>query len=237
MAKIMPTFAYHPDIIEKYSSIVGGVILASDLSNTAISGDLLTIYGNEQAETIKRIGKTPLSKIESLAAWRTTFRQFGVDPTQYRSAAESLLRRLTKKGDIPSINPLVDVGNLVSIRYALPVAVFDTRHNTGTLTVQFADGTEPFTPLGKKKPEHPTEGEVVFADDDSLVAARRWCWRQSDQSAAREDTTDAIITVEAHHEEGRADVVAAVNDLTEMLTRYIGGTFSSAILDKERTTV
>ena len=39
-----------------------------------------------------------------------------------RSAAEALLRRLTKQGSIPSINTLVDIGNLVSIRYALPVA-------------------------------------------------------------------------------------------------------------------
>ncbi len=81
---------------------------------------------DEQQGTLRRIGDTPLSQIPSLVAWRAVFRSFGVDPTQYRSAAEALLRRLTKKGDIPSINLLVDLGNLVSIRYALPVAVFDT---------------------------------------------------------------------------------------------------------------
>lgn len=42
-----------------------------------------------------------LSQIRVLAAWRTTFGGSSVDPTQYRSAAESLLRRLTKKGGIP----------------------------------------------------------------------------------------------------------------------------------------
>ena len=29
-------------------------------------------------------------------------------------------------GDIPSINTLVDIGNLVSIRYVLPIAIVDT---------------------------------------------------------------------------------------------------------------
>jgi len=154
-----------------------------------------------------------------------------VDPTQYRSAAEALLRRLTKKGDIPSINLLVDLGNLVSIRYALPVAVFDTRALQGTVTVHFAAGTERYTTLGQAEVEHPEPGEVVFSDETGLVIARRWCWRQSEQSAAQPETTDAIITVEAHHAGGRRDIEAALNDLLELLIKYTGGTFISAILD------
>jgi DNA/RNA-binding domain of Phe-tRNA-synthetase-like protein len=46
------------------------------------------------------------------------FTRFGAKPTQYRCAAEALLRRLAKHGDISPINTLVDIGNLVSIRYA-----------------------------------------------------------------------------------------------------------------------
>ena len=49
--------------------------------------------------------------------------------------ALALLRRLTKKGDIPSINAVVDICNLVSIRYALPVAAFDLAAITGGVTV------------------------------------------------------------------------------------------------------
>jgi hypothetical protein len=64
------------------------------------------------------------------------FRGFGVDPTQYRSAAEALLRRLIKQGELPSIGTLVDLANLVSIRYALPVAVFDQGGITGGTVVR-----------------------------------------------------------------------------------------------------
>jgi DNA/RNA-binding domain of Phe-tRNA-synthetase-like protein len=166
-----------------------------------------------------------LSQIESLAAWRSAFRSFDVDPTQYRSAAEALLRRLTKKGDIPSINLLVDLGNLVSIRYALPVAVFDTRALQGAVTVHFADGSERYTTLGEDEVDHPEPGEVVFSDETKLVIARRWCWRQSDQSAAQEDTRQAIITVETHHANCQRDVDAALKDLLELLRRYAGGNF------------
>jgi DNA/RNA-binding domain of Phe-tRNA-synthetase-like protein len=227
----MTTFQYHPEIIARYPGVVGGVIVAQGMSNGPTPENLQAEYQAEQQAVLQRIGATPLSQLPSLAAWRGVFSNFGVEPTKYRSAAEALLRRLTKKGDIPGINLLVDLGNLVSIRYALPVAVFDTRSVQGTVTVHFSDGTERYTTLGENEEAHPEPGEVVFSDETGLVIARRWCWRQSDQSAAQSDTTRAIITVEAHHAGGRADIEAALKDLLALLNKYSGGTFSAGILD------
>ena len=227
----MAVFQYDTGILTRYPTVVGGVILAQGMTNGPTPKDLQAAFIAEQQVTLQRIGATPLSQIPSLAAWRSVFRSFGVDPTQYRSAAEALLRRLTKKGDIPGINLLVDLGNLVSIRYALPVAVFDTRSLNGAVTVHFANGSERYTTLGQDELEHPEPGEVVFSDDTQLVIARRWCWRQSDQSAAQQETTQAIITVEALHAEGKEDVDAALDDLLTLLRTYAGGNFISSRLD------
>src|SRR5438270_2627869 len=227
----MNIFQYHPDILARYPAVTGGAILAQGMSNGPTPDSLQAAFQAEQRATLQRIGDTPCSQVESLATWRNPFRGFDVDPTQYRSASESLLRRLTKKGDIPSINLLVDLGNLVSIRYALPVAVFDTRALQGAVTVHFAHGSERYTTLGQSEVDHPEPGEVVFSDETGLVIARRWCWRQSDQSAAQEDTTEAIITVEAHHTGGRRHIEAALNDLLELLKKYAGGSFTVGILE------
>lgn len=213
-------FKYHPEIIRRYPSLIGGVIVAHGIRNSLTPDELRNRYEVEQQAAIARIGSKPLSEIESLAAWRAAFRGFGVDPTQYRSAAEALLRRLTKQGNIPSINTLVDSGNLVSIRYGLPVAIFDMRALHSGITVHFADGTEHYTPLGEQTVEHPEPGEAVFSDEAKLVIARRWCWRQADQSAARLDTTETIVTVEAHHADGRKHVTAALGDLIELLQKF-----------------
>ncbi|HEX6481734.1 MAG TPA: phenylalanine--tRNA ligase beta subunit-related protein [Ktedonobacteraceae bacterium] len=227
----MTVFRYDDQILARYPGVVGGVILARGMTNGPTPESLLAAYSAEQQATLQRLGTTPLSQVAALAAWRSAFRGFDVDPTQYRSASESLLRRLTKKGDIPSINLLVDLGNLVSIRYALPVAVFDTRALQGTVTVHFANGSERYTTLGQSEVDHPEPGEVVFSDETGLVIARRWCWRQSDQSSAQDDTTEAIITVEAHHTDGRRDIEAALNDLLELLKKYAGGSFTVGILE------
>ena len=232
----MSTFRYDADILARYPNVIGGVILAHRITNGPTPESLLISYRAEQEAVKERIGNTPLSQIQSLEAWRGAFRRFGVDPTQYRSAAEALLRRLTKKGDIPSINLLVDIGNMISIRYALPIAVIDAHAVQGGVTVRFAHGSEHSTMLGKNESDSPEPGEVIFSDEAGLVIARRWCWRQGEESAAQITTTEAIIAIEAHHANGRRDVESALTDLQELLHKYAGGTFQSYVLDAEHST-
>ncbi len=227
------SFQYHPEIIKTFTDIQAGVILSTGMKNTATSNELKEIYFEEQIKVIEEVGDTPLSELPSLSAWRSAFRKFGVNPTKYRSAAEALLRRLTKKGDIPSINTLVDIGNLVSIRYHLPVAIFDVSKLHSGISVHFSDGTERFTPLFEKEAQNPESGEVVFSDETKLVVARRWCWRQSDESAANPETTTAVICTEAHHPDGKMDVQKAVADLLDLLNKFAGGSFTSALVNTD----
>lgn len=213
-------FAYHPDVATRFPSVAGGVIHAVGVLNGPSPASLTEAFRAEQAQVRTRIGATPLSDLPTLAAWRRAFRAFGVDPTAYRSAAEALLRRLTKQGSIPSINGLVDIGNLVAIRYGLPVAMFDQRTVTGGTTVRFASGNESFTDLGSGERETPEEGEVIFIDDAGLVSARRWCWRQSAESASGPNTSEVLVTVEGHHDGAERDVTSAVADLQALLDAY-----------------
>jgi len=230
----MMTFQYDAQIIANYPQLVGGVIIADGLTNPPTPDALHEQYAAEQQAVKARIDDMPLSEIESISAWRSAISAFGVSPTKHRSAAEALLRRLTKKGDIPGINTLVDIGNLVSIRYALPVAIFDTRQIDAPITVRYADGSETFTDLVSDEAVNPEVGEVIFVDEKNMAVARRWCWRQSATSASSEHTMHAVITVEAHHAGARADVERAVADLTDLLHTHAGGSFSSAILSAEQ---
>ena len=233
----MSSFRYDTKIIHNYPNLVAGVIVSSGMSNPSTASDLLEAYLAEQESVNTRIGSTPLSELASLSAWRRAISAFGVSPTKYRSAAEALLRRLTKKGDIPSINTLVDIGNLVSIRYGLPVAIFDTREIQGAITVHYSDGSEKYMELGSDEIIHPEVGEVIFSDEKQMVVARRWCWRQSATSAAKDSTSRAVITVEAHHEGGKADIDNALSDLLELLSEYARGEFNAAVLNAENPAI
>jgi DNA/RNA-binding domain of Phe-tRNA-synthetase-like protein len=213
-------FAYDDAVVERYPTIRAGVIHATGLANGPSPPGLLEEYRAEQRAASERLDATAIADIPSIAAWRRAFARFGAKPTQYRNAAEALLRRLAKHGDIPAINTLVDIGNLVSIRYAMPVAVFDQANVAGSTTVRFATGAELFTDLGSTDIVHPDPGEVVFVDSDNVVSARRWCWRQSAQSATSTTTTEALIVVEGHHDAARQDVESALADLTSLLASH-----------------
>ena len=233
----MTSFRYDAQISKNYPELRAGVIVARGLANAATPDALRERYLDEQAVVKRRIGARPLSELPTLNAWRRAISAFGVSPTKYRSAAESLLRRLTKKGDIPSINTLVDIGNLVSIRYGLPVAIFDTRQIALPITVRYADGGEHFTDLGSDKIVHPEAGEVIFSDENQMVVARRWCWRQSATSASSESTAEAIITVEAHHAGSQGEIEQALADLTELLRIYAGGHHDAAALNADNPAI
>lgn len=227
-------FQYHPEIIRRFPTICGGAILVHGISNGVTPPGLLAAYQSEQTRVIREIGEKPLSEIPSLAAWRGAFRQFGVDPTKYRSAAEALLRRLTKKGDIPSISSLVDLCNLVSIRFALPIAAFDARLLAGPITVQLATGEEFFTAHDSPEPERPEPGEVIFCDPAGMVVARRWCWKQSVESTVIFETENTVITVEAQHAGGEKDVNQALDELKLLLSQYVHGRFSAGVVKPDQ---
>jgi DNA/RNA-binding domain of Phe-tRNA-synthetase-like protein len=214
-------FGYHDEIITRYPAVRAGIVLVTDVDATTSPSSLHAGYIGEQEEVVTRLEALAIAEIPSIAAWRRVFADFGVKPTQYRNAAESLLRRLSKRGDIPTINPLVDLGNMVSIRHALPVAVIDRSGVAGAIEVRFAGGDEPFDDLGSEEITHPQPAEVVFVDEAGVACARRWCWRQSVPSATTSSTTEAIFVIEGHHDSAETDVRAAAQDAIALLERHL----------------
>jgi DNA/RNA-binding domain of Phe-tRNA-synthetase-like protein len=234
-AAAVTVFRYSEPVLTRFPTIVGGVVLAQTVCNGPAPPALAAAFAEEQEKTLARMGATPLGEVPSLAAWRRVFTGFGVEPTRYRSAAEALLRRLTKHGELPSLSLLVDLGNLVSIRYGLPVAVLDLAGVAGGITVRLADGSEEFMDLGATTFEHPEPGEVVFVDEAGVVHARRWCWRQSAQSATGPATNEILIAAEGLHETAAEDVSAALADLERLLAEHApGAKVESALLTAAR---
>jgi len=166
-----------------------------------------------------RLAEQPVSDFPEIAAWRRAFSQMGLKPTQYRCASEALLRRFAKEGGLPSIHPLVDLCNAVSLAYAIPIAVFDVAHVTGELIVTYASGAETYESFGGAV-EVPEPGEVIFRDDAGNAHARRWTNRQSALSAIRPDTRNVLIVSEALHATAASDLDALRSELAEALVKH-----------------
>lgn len=116
---------------------------------------------------------------DHLASWGEVYSRFGAKPNRTPCSAAALRQRVMKNGTMPSINPVVDLYNAVSIRFALPVGGENLDAYVGAPHLTVADGTEPFETVANGEPvtENPLRGEVVWRDE-SGVTCRRWNWRQ-----------------------------------------------------------
>ena len=82
-----------------------------------------------------------------LASWREAFRQLGYKPGDFRPSIEALLRRVLRGQELPSINALVDIGNIVSLRHLLPVGGHAIDVLTRDIALRPASGAEEFRSL------------------------------------------------------------------------------------------
>ncbi|MDR6162698.1 MULTISPECIES: B3/4 domain-containing protein [Pseudomonas] len=114
-----------------------------------------------------------------LQAWADVFRQFGAKPQRTPCSAEALRKRVLRDGNLPSIDPVVDLYNAISLEYAIPVGGENAQAYVGSPRLVVADGSEPFDTMKEGQPAHefPEAGEVVWRDDQG-VTCRRWNWRQ-----------------------------------------------------------
>ncbi|KHK50181.1 tRNA synthetase subunit beta [Ralstonia sp. A12] len=170
-----------------------------------------------QAVARTRLASTPEGELPEIQAWRRAFTRMGLKPTQYRCAAESLLRRFRKDDALPQLHPLIDVCNAASLAFAIPVAVLDTTAIEWPLTVRRAAGNERYVTFAGEI-EQPDVDEVIFADAANHAHARRWCHRQSGDSAVHARTADALIVVEGMHASAAADVRTLLGTLSAALT-------------------
>lgn len=114
-----------------------------------------------------------------LAAWAEVFTRFGAKPQRTPCSAAALIKRVLRDGNLPGIDPVVDLYNAVSIKYAVPVGGENLAAYAGLPHLTVADGTELFDTFKDGEPIHesPAAGEVIWRDETG-VTCRRWNWRQ-----------------------------------------------------------
>lgn len=223
-------FRHSNEIWSTFPELVPGVLFAQTIDATADVEPTCARYSSIAGERLATVTEAGLPEIQ---AWRRTFAKMGLKPTQYRCASESLLRRFRKEGPLPQIHPLIDLCNAISLAFAVPVAVFDVTAIAGNLEVRHATGDERYLTFAGVT-EHPTAGEVIFADDAGQAHARRWTNRQSGLSAVRDSTTEVLIVTEAMHASAQADIERLVDALAGELAASWSTTPRTAILSKSR---
>lgn len=222
-------FKINPKIFEDFDNPVIGVIIAKGIDNKNDNPQIQKLLRDAEINLRERLNGVEVSQHPHIAPWRETYRKFGSKPRDFRCSAEALARMVLRGSEIKKISPLVDLYNLVSIKYILPVGAEDLDKMQGDLELTLAKGSEDYIPLGEEENDPPKIGEVIYRDDFGVIC-RRWNWREGDRTKITKDTKNAVVVTESI---ASIPIKDAVEELAGLVKEYCGGGVTIYYLNKD----
>ncbi|NCA83813.1 MAG: hypothetical protein EOM72_13935, partial [Opitutae bacterium] len=104
------------DVFTPFPDYVRGVVVARGVKNGPSPAELVALLREAEEQLRGKLGSGNIAEHPRIASWREAFRKTGVKPAEFRSSIEAMARRVAKGQELPSINALVDIGNVLSLR-------------------------------------------------------------------------------------------------------------------------
>lgn len=226
-------FSADKAIFEKFQGVTLGVVIAKGMNNAGGASEIQKKLREEEKRIRENFFLETLNSHQNIAPWRAAYVAFGAKPKEHRSSVENLYRLVLEGKEVRHVNTLVDIYNLISLKYMLPVGGEDLDKMQGDISLTFAGMNEPaILLLGDKEPRVPHKGEVIYKDDLGAIC-RRWNWREAERTKLTKQTTGAVLVIETIAPTLKEELKAALDELAELIKQYCGGDIVSHILDKE----
>lgn len=208
---------------------IGVVVCKGIINNHGDIEEYEKMLRDAEAEAKKFFLEAEFSSNQVISVWRDAFQKFKTKKGA-RASIEALLKRIHNGSQIGTINPLVDIYNSISLRYALPCGGEDIDKFEGNIRLTKAVGNEEFVPLGSDENAPPYADEIVYKDDAGAIC-RCWNWREAQRTMLTENTKNAFLCVELVDETRVKDFNNALNELSDLVSKHLGGTAKLYILD------
>jgi DNA/RNA-binding domain of Phe-tRNA-synthetase-like protein len=226
------TFYFIADeVFVQFPGYVRGVVLACDVTNGESSPELVAMLRAAEASVRERLSLEGLAEHPRIASWREAYRSFGAKPGKFRSSIEAMVRRALRNQELPSINALVDIGNVLSLQYLVPTGGHAIDVVTQDIALRPATGEEEFVPFGSQEVEHPVPGEIIFVEGNTVLT-RRWSWRQANHTLTLPTTTAIEFNVDGLPPVPRSEVAQICQEVMELIGRFCGGDMRYEILSQ-----
>jgi len=219
------------EIFNRFPEFMRGVVLAKGVVNRASPPELVKLLRDAEDSLKKQQNTETLSADPRIASWREAFRSLGIKPSEYRPSIEAMARRVINGNELPSINALVDIGNIISLRRLLPIGGHSLNAVKMDIALRAASGEEVFIPFGSDQTEHPDKGEFIFAEG-SVVLTRRWVWRQSNHTLTELSTTYIEFNMDGLPPIGIKEILEVGEETKALIHQFCGGELTFQILNK-----
>ena len=209
-------FIVEKAIFEKLPNVCFGVVMAKGIDNSKAHPEIDRLLDESIAAAAQRFEGKKVKEEPNILPYREAFRTLGINPNKYLCSIEALFTRIAKGKGMPHINPVVDLGNAVSLKYTLPMGAHDLSGGSEDICIRFAQHGDTFLPFGGEAEETPDSGEVVYAVGHQ-VRTRRWTWRQSEHGKITPTSTNVFFPIDGFNDFNREQVLTARDELQTLV--------------------
>ena len=140
-----------------------GVAILATVKNTSYNETLWKQIDEFTIRYREMYTTDSIKDMSTIRATREAYKKCGKDPSRYRPSGEALCRRILRGIPLYQIDTLVDLINLVSIRYGYSLGGFDADKIAGdSLVLGIGKAGEPYEGIGRG--ELNIEGMPVYRD-------------------------------------------------------------------------
>ena len=215
-------------IVNCTAIIIGSILVASNKENKKIA----KIKEDNIASVEVKFKDKKAKEIDEIIDYRNSLLKLGINPNKFMCSIEALTKRVQKTGELPSINPVVDIGNAFSLKYLLPMGAHNIHNFEKDMEIRFSTEEDTFLGMGEKEPETMPYGELVYVSGNT-VKTRRWIWRQSEDGKITDKTGYIFFPIDGFEDVNRENLLKARDELAEFLKNEMYCEVRTGYVDKE----
>lgn len=225
-------FIVEKEFFEKIPNACFGVVMARGVENNKTYPEIARLLDESIHHAALRFEGKKVKDEADILPYREAFRALNINPNKYLCSIEALFTRIAKGKGMPHINPVVDLGNAISLKYTLPMGAHDLGHTSEDIQIRLAQPGDTFLPFGGDTEESPDMGEVVYAVGQQ-VRTRRWTWRQSEHGKITSNSTDIFFPIDGFTDINRNQVLVARDELQKLVTQIFNCDVIVGLVDAE----
>ena len=225
-------FIVEKAIFERLPNACFGVVMAKGIDNSKACQEIDQLLDESIGTAAQRFEGKKVKEEPGILPYREAFRALDINPNKYLCSIEALFTRIAKGKGMPHINPVVDLGNAVSLKYTLPMGAHDLGGSSEDICIRLSLPGDTFLPFGGETEETPDSGEVVYAVGHQ-VRTRRWTWRQSEHGKITPESTDIFFPIDGFTDFNREQVLAARDELQTLVTKIWACQTTVGLIDAE----
>lgn len=189
-------FSVEKSFFEKIPDALFGIIIVNGFDNTLKYPLINELFNKSINESLEKLQRIKVKELDTIIPYRDAFRSLDINPNKYMCSIEALTTRISKGNSIPSINPIVDLGNALSLKYMIPIGIHDIDNFIdGTIEIRKSKDGDTFIPFGSNEVEYIDEGEYVYASQNE-IKTRRWTWWQGVNSKVTKESKNFFIPID-----------------------------------------